>query len=205
MSGPAIDELVVADPPEAWSALGFEVDRDVCRVGTVRVRLAGPERGRGIVAWSLHGAASTELDGLATELSARPPGVPAPEHPNGALAVDHVVVATPSLERTGAALERAGMPLRRIREAGTARQGFRRLGEVILELVESTELDAAAPARFWGLVAIVRDLEALGERLGDRLGEPRDAVQSGRRIATLRRSAGLGMPVAFMTPAPGPS
>ena len=49
---------------------------------------------------------------------------------------------------------------------------------------------------------VVSDLDALAERLGDDLGTPRDAVQSGRRIATLRESAGLGVPVAFMTPAP---
>ena len=39
-------------------------------------------------------------------------------------------------------------------------------------------------------------------RLGDDLGAPRDAVQPGRRIATVRESAGLGVPVAFMSPAP---
>jgi hypothetical protein len=33
------------------------------------------------------------------------------------------------------------------------------------------------------------------------VGEIRDAVQPGRRIATLRRSAGLALPVALMTPA----
>jgi hypothetical protein len=36
--------------------------------------------------------------------------------------------------------------------------------------------------------------------LGDRVGEVRDAIQPGRRIATLRRSAGLSLPVALMTP-----
>ena len=35
------------------------------------------------------------------------------------------------------------------------------------------------------------------------LGEPRDAVQPGRRIATLRKEAGLGPAIAFMTPGPG--
>lgn len=42
--------------------------------------------------------------------------------------------------------------------------------------------------------------EATVAWLGDRVGEIRDAVQPGRRIATLRRSAGLGMPVAVITP-----
>jgi hypothetical protein len=36
--------------------------------------------------------------------------------------------------------------------------------------------------------------------LGDNVGETRPAVQPGRRIATLRRGAGLSVPVALMTP-----
>jgi hypothetical protein len=37
--------------------------------------------------------------------------------------------------------------------------------------------------------------------LGDKLGEPRPAVQEGRTIATLRRGeAGSSVPLAFMTP-----
>ena len=95
------------------------------------------------------------------------------------------------------------MPLRRIREtSGGVRQGFRRLGPAILELVEARDPDDG-PARFWGLVVIVSDLEVLADRLGDRLGSVTDAVQPGRRIATLKASAGLGEAVAFMTPEPG--
>jgi hypothetical protein len=113
-------------------------------------------------------------------------------------------VFTPDLDRTFAALESAGLDLRRVRDAGTPehplRQGFYRLGEVILEVVGDVEPDG--PARFWGLVVVVSDIEALAERLGDDLGAPRGAVQPGRRIATLRASAGLGVPVAFMSPAP---
>jgi hypothetical protein len=109
---------------------------------------------------------------------------------------------TPNFERTAAALASAGMPLRRVREApGGIRQGFRRLGPAILELVEARDVRERA-ARFWGLVVIVRDLDALAERLGEQLGTIKDAVQPGRRIATLRASAGLGEAVAFMSPEP---
>jgi hypothetical protein len=94
------------------------------------------------------------------------------------------------------------MPLRRIRDAGGFRQGFRRLGPAILELVEATDADPAGPARFWGFVVIVADLQALKERLGERLSDPKPAVQPGRHIATLRKTAGLGQPVAFMDPEP---
>jgi hypothetical protein len=32
------------------------------------------------------------------------------------------------------------------------------------------------------------------------VSEPKDAVQPGRRISTVKASAGLGIPVALMTP-----
>jgi hypothetical protein len=54
--------------------------------------------------------------------------------------------------------------------------------------------------RFWGLTLVVDDLDAAAARLGDRVGPVKDAVQKGRRIATLRREAGLGVPVALMSP-----
>jgi sensor domain CHASE-containing protein len=54
--------------------------------------------------------------------------------------------------------------------------------------------------RFWGLVVIVSDLDALAERFGDLLSEIRPAVQPGRRIAPLRSKAGLGPAVAFLAP-----
>jgi hypothetical protein len=95
------------------------------------------------------------------------------------------------------------MPLRRVRDAGGFRQGFRRLGPAILELVELREA-SAGDARFWGLVVIVADLDALAERLGPLLRPIKPAVQPGRRIATLDRSAGLSPQIAFMD-AEGPA
>ncbi len=54
--------------------------------------------------------------------------------------------------------------------------------------------------RFWGLTLVVSDLDAAAARLGSRLGAVKDAVQPGRRIATVRREAGLSVPLALMTP-----
>jgi catechol 2,3-dioxygenase-like lactoylglutathione lyase family enzyme len=205
-----IDELRVADPPEAWAAVGFSVESDACVVGDVRIRLAGGGEGRGLTGWSLRGIEATELDGLATARSDRPPPGDAPPHPNGITALDHVVAIAPDLERTVAALRAAGLDLRRVREeptpAGAPRQAFFRLGATILEVVqeppEAIERGGGPDraAFFWGLAFVAPDLDATVAGLGDRAGEIRDAVQPGRRIATLRRSAGLGVPVALMTP-----
>jgi catechol 2,3-dioxygenase-like lactoylglutathione lyase family enzyme len=209
--GATIDELTVADWPEAWAGLGFEVDGDTfCVVGGVRIRLAGSDAGKGLAGWSLRGIEATGLDGLATTRSDREPPGEAPAHPNGVTGLDHVVAITPALERTVAALQAAGLDLRRIREeptpAGAPRQAFFRLGSNILEVVqeppEAIERGGGAdrPAFFWGLALVAPDLEQTVAGLGDRVSEVRDAVQPGRRIATLRRSAGLALPVALMTP-----
>ena len=205
-----IDELTVADPPEAWSALGFAVEGEVCVIGEVRIRLAGRDAGKGLSGWSLREVAATELDGLATARSERPPPLAPPSHPNGVTAIDHVVAMTPALERTVAALEAAGLDLRRVREeptpAGAPRQAFFRLGATILEVVQEPPeaIERAGgdhPAFFWGLALLAPDLEASAAAFGEHAGEVRAAVQPGRRIATLRRSAGLGLPVALMSPA----
>ena len=94
-SAPTIDELVLADEPECWAALGFTVLAGCCQLGTVRVRLAGREAGQGILSWSLRAIASVELDGLPTTLSQSPLPGAAPAHSNGVLAIDHVVAMTP--------------------------------------------------------------------------------------------------------------
>ncbi len=208
---PTVEELAVADAPAAWSALGFELDEDTCVIGDVRIRLAGTDAGKGLTGWSVRDLESTELDGLATTRSDRRPPEEAPKHPNGITAIDHVVAITPALERTILALQGAGLNLRRIREqptpAGAPRQAFFRLGATILEVVQepAEAIERAGgdhPAFFWGLALIAHDLETTVAGLGDQVSEIRSAVQPGRRIATLRRTAGLTVPVALMTPAP---
>jgi hypothetical protein len=114
-----------------------------------------------------------------------------------------VVALTPDLDRTTQALEAAGLDLRRVRDAGErGRQAFFHLSTALLEVGQpASGLPAGEPARFWGLVVVVEDLDRAAEAMGDRLGEPRDAVQPGRRIATVRsEAAGLSVALALMTP-----
>jgi catechol 2,3-dioxygenase-like lactoylglutathione lyase family enzyme len=204
-----LDELTVADSPGAWSECGFAVEGNFCVVGGVRIRFAPEEDAKGLTGWSLRGVESTDLDGLPTSRSGdRTPSDPA-EHPNGVAAIGHVVAISSDLDRTVAALENAGLDLRRVREeptpAGAPRQAFFRLGAAILEVVqepaEATERHGDRPAFFWGLALVAPDLERTVAFLGeDRVSEIRPAVQPGRQIATLRRAAGLTVPIALMTP-----
>jgi hypothetical protein len=151
----------------------------------------------------------TDVDGLPTGHGA-PPSMPAPPggHPIGASVIDHVVVVTPDLARTIAAIEAGlGLPLLRTRDAGSAgasmRQAFFRMGEVVLEVVGGSEPDPdGGPARFYGIAITVEDLDGAVERAGDRIGRAKPAVQRGRSIATFSKDAGLGVPVALMSPSP---
>jgi hypothetical protein len=202
---PELAGLQIADAPELWAALGFTVSDGRLLLGGIELRLGA--EGHGITGWTLRHAAVLDLDGLATTATSAPPGPPS-VHPNGAVGIDHVVVTTPDFDRTAAALDGAGLPLRRIRDVGSYRQGFRRLGPAILELVEARPAppkSPAGPARFWGLVVVVPDLPVLRERLSPHLSEIRDAVQPGRHIAALGAGAGLSPRLAFMDPEQPPS
>ena len=198
-----IAELRLGGHAAAWNAAGFEVVDGVTRIGTVPVRLGSEERG-----WTLDGPGSADFDGLPTELGPAPQDQAAPEHPIGALSIDHVVVFTPSLERTTEAFEGQGIRCRRVREVGPPeqqlRQGFFRFGEVIVEMVEVPEEQAGpdGAARFWGLTVTVADIDGAVADLGPHCSSVRDAVQEGRRIATIKREAGLGLPVALISPEP---
>ncbi|MBV9213173.1 MAG: glyoxalase [Actinobacteria bacterium] len=207
-----IDEIVLAEDAAAWAAAGFRVDEGHCDIGTVRLVLAGRETGRGLIGWSVRGElGDRDLDGLRPSRSEAPSRPSAPAHPNSVTAIDHLVAFTPDRDRTVAAVEAAGLPVRRIRDepspGGAGGQAFFRLGDVVLEVIEyggdsPRAGERGAPARLWGLALTVDSLERAAGALGDDLGEPRDAVQPGRRIATIRRSAGFSIPIALMTHGP---
>lgn len=184
--------LRIADDPATWEALGFAVENDRAAVGGVTIELAGRDAGEGILAWSVDGLRSEVLPSFSAEGAAA-------EHPNGVTAIDHVVAFTGDMEATMAALEADGMEARRVRDAGNGlRQAFYVLETALLELGGPVEGETSA--RFWGLTLVASDLDGLAERLGPLLGAPKDAVQPGRRIATLRREARCSVAVAFITP-----
>jgi hypothetical protein len=198
---PVLSEIRVAADPAAWAAAGFSVASGSVSVGGVAIEFVEGESG--IVDWALTEVKAAGIDGLPTRLGAPPDADTAPQ-PNGVTEIDHVVVLTPRLERTIGAFEEAGIDLRRIREGetgmGSYRQAFFRAGRPILEVVQSTELDDGAPARFWGITFTTADIDAAAELIGDKLGRVKDAVQPGRRIATVRKEVGLGLPVALISP-----
>ena len=214
-------EVEVADPPDAWAAAGFTVIDSAVRIGATTFRLTGPgpEGERKIRSWTLSGLelGGSDLDGLPTHGAGTGGASGAggdssdadgatgagPPHANGTIGLDHVVVLTPDLDRTIAALANVGLGCRRIRETESygspMRQAFFRLGPTVLEVISgdtgSGRPAAEAPATWFGLAVDVVDLDATAALLGEGLGSIKGAVQAGRRIATIRHKA-LDMSVA---------
>lgn len=203
-----VEYLMVAGDADVWRSIGLVVGADgvVPLMGTsLRIEEPTEASPSGIVGWALTGVEAgvdgTLIDGLpSTVVDAGGPVFG--RHEIGASGIDHVVVMTNDLDRTTGAIEAAtGSELRRVREVGTMRQGFHRMGRggLIVEVVERPDVEPG-PASFWGLVLNVDDLDAACERIGEgRISAPKDAVQPGRRIATISKDVGLGLPVALMT------
>jgi hypothetical protein len=201
----AVSELMLGASASAWQKVGLTVEDQTARVGAVTLRFAPHERG--LARWGLAGLPPasrtvTGIDGLPTTEAPAPSG-PAPDNEMGATRLELITVATTSLLRTADAIEAVtGDPLTSVRRSGDFSVGFIRLGEVLAEIAQSSRA-SGDHAVFGGFVIVVEQLEQLTERLGpDVISEPRIAVQYGRHIATFRTSAGLGTPVAVMTPPP---
>lgn len=213
------------------------------RLGDVRVLLHGDDGPRGLLRWDLEltppaGGSSdaadvpktvpamaelpADLDGLPTAWAPAPAvtggdnSAHQSPHPNGVTEMDHLVISSPDVDRTAAALSTVGFEARRTRETDdygeTMRQVFFWAGSVIVELVGPADqkqsggarsaTDATAgPAAFFGLALTSADLDATAAVLSGAMGSPRPAVQPDRRIATLRFNL-LGGSVATVVMSP---
>jgi hypothetical protein len=201
----AVSELMLGASASAWQKVGLTVEDQTARVGAVTLRFAPHERG--LARWGLAGLPPasrtvTGIDGLPTTEAPAPSG-PAPDNEMGATRLELITVATTSLLRTADALEAVtGEPLASVRSSAGFSVGFIRLGEVLVEIAQNNRASGDY-ATFAGFVIVVEQLKQLTAHLGpDVISEPRIAVQYGRHIATFRPSAGLGTPVAAMTPPP---
>lgn len=202
-----LDAVQVGDDASAWAAAGFTVAEDSVSVGTTAIECCADDRTAQWRLWSDGESLPTDLDGLATTTAGKQRDPSAVDHPNRVTAIDHIVLQSPDLERTTEALARLGVDCRRIRDVPGAepamQQRFFRFGEVILEVVGSVTPRGDGPLSIWGFAFTVDDIDAAAHHLGPACGAPKDAVQPGRRIATVRtRDLGISLPIALMTPDP---
>jgi hypothetical protein len=199
---PRLVGLVVGDDPQVWRAAGFTVRDDAFVVGGVTVRLAGSHGARGVLGWHLEPPVPRDVDGL-PHADVAPVDADDATHANGATALDHVVAASPDLERTTSALAAIGLTPRRtvVGARGDAETAYRffLLGTCLLELIAPTtptDVDAG-PAAFVGLAFVTPRIDDLGSLAP----APRPAIQPGRRITTLdHRALDLSVPTALLSP-----
>ena len=206
-----IAEFEIGGQIEPWNAIGLNfASPDRAFVGNTWLRF-NSQLAPGLHSWALFADASESqcetIDGLATNFLDHVPSAPAHNDVSSGgprldiVGVDHVVINTPNLQRTSDAIALAtGAQLKRVRGAGAGvQQGFHRLGGVVIEIVSSPKM-SPGDATFWGLVLTVDNIDAMYDFVGpDVLSAPKPAVQPGRRIATFRSGAQLGLPFALMT------
>jgi hypothetical protein len=200
--------LVVGGDGHAWQSLGFPQVDEAFAVSDVQVHVR--DGAPGLLGWAFEVGRTghVDIDGIPTELVEAMPGR-ANESPiavTSVVGLDHVVVNTDDAGRTCAAIERElGLAVRRVRELGNGvTQSFHKAANTVIEVVSGPHITEPG-ARLWGMVASVADIDALAADISSRLGDdvlskPKPAVQPGRTIATVRASAGLGVPFAFMSP-----
>lgn len=199
---PTLTRLRVGGTLRGWKRAGFLVEDREIRLEGITIEVTD-DPDVGIAGWGVTGV-ETDLDGL--RCIPAEPAAPATPQPNNVTGLDHVVGLTRDLELTGRALSAAGIEARRTRDVPDAdpprRQVFHVLDTALLELMGPTQgSGAAGTARLWGLAFVSSDLEDTVDALGLLAGEVRDAVQPGRRIATLRhQAAGLTIPTVLMSP-----
>lgn len=235
---PHLGALITGDPAHAWRAGGFQVDAaGRVRLGATTLVATGDGGGHQRWSWST-GTAPGLVDGIdlladtaqpndtaQANDTAQPNDTAEPgdtaepsstAHPNRVIALDHVVVRSPDVERTQAALGELGLVCARVRTItvgdSPVEQRFFVARDTVIELVGPApgtgdpalgDLGVAEPATIWGIACVVDDIDATAAALGDACSAPKGAVQPGRRIATLRtRDLGIGPTVAFMTPRP---
>jgi len=198
-----ITAVVVGGPAEPWEAFGFHLlsatsSESQFSLGDV-VLVVDSTLPAGMVSWEISDIDAGVVDAIPTARAMNTLSLPLPQGRVGCLGVDHVVVRTNSLDITCAAITAAtGAPVKRIRDAGSGmQQAFHKLGSVVVEVVSAQE--QVEHTHLWGFVVNVSDIDALSAFLGpDILGTPKPATQPGRRIASARSGAALGVPFAVM-------
>jgi len=198
-----ITAVVVGGSAEPWEAFGFHLlsatsSESRFSLGDV-VLVVDSTLPAGMVSWEISDIDAGVVDAIPTARALNTLSLPLPQGRVGCLGVDHVVVRTNSLDVTCAAITAAtGAPVKRIRDAGSGmQQAFHKLGSVVVEVVSAQE--QVEHTHLWGFVVNVSDIDALSAFLGpDILGTPKPATQPGRRIASARSGAALGVPFAVM-------
>ena len=200
-------ELVIGGTTQPWQNLGIDTDHESFALSNVKIRCNNGAPG--IHSWTIAlddpdtPTIQCSIDGIATTFVAQAPQSPLRSAigDTEVVLLDHIVVNTSDIERTSKAIEDAcGAQVRRVRDAGNGvMQAFHRLENTIIEVVSGPHISSET-AQLWGIAISIEDLYGLAADLGDLASPPKAATQKGRFISTIRSAAGIGVPLAMMTP-----
>ncbi len=207
-------QITLNENPAIWESVGFKIGHlangdSFFTLGAVQFLFNSPDDPKGIHSIKTWGVEkpidSLPFEQIETKEMEQILSLPDQPHPNAISRIDHVVVTTSDCDRTTSAFHNAGIQSQRIRTFGErnnlVRQTFFWLGNVILELVGPDTKSSDDPAVFWGLAFVSDDIEKTLSALGDSCTPLKEAVQTGRKITTLRtRDIGISIPIAIMTP-----
>lgn len=210
MTTTSLSSLTIGDAPESWERAGFLVERSAARtqvrLGPVAVVLS-PGEHRGVIAVDTRAAKTENGEEGGDDSGDAAQSASETSHPNGVTRIDHVVISSTQPAVTQSELEALGCRYRRTRTVGEGadamEQRFLWWGATLIELIGPAQPsdDEPATSSVWGLSLAVRDLDASAQYLGDLLGPIKEAVQSGRSIATLRTGAlDISTRIALMSP-----
>ncbi len=205
-SAPVLDRLDLPGTADAWQRCGFELERQGFVAGAIAIRVGEREEGEAAWGFSTHSSGTDELCGIAFVDQAVRRATSDHAHPNGVVAVDHVVVASDRPAATRADFDAAGFEPRRPATRGSSEnersEVFFWSGPTLIELVGPVceAGDGLPRATIWGVTFVVNDIAVLSKLEGSPVGEPRAAVQPGRQIAIARAELRLGLGVAFISP-----
>jgi len=207
-------QITLNEDPDIWESVGFKVSQlengdSFFMLGSVQFLFATSDEPKGISSMGALGLGepidSLPFGAIRTEDMEQFLSLSNEAHPNAISRIDHVVVTTSDCDRSTSAFHNAGIRSQRVRTFGEqnnlVRQTFFWLGNVILELVGPDTKSGDDPAVFWGLAFVSDDIEKTLSALGDSCSPLKEAVQTGRKITTLKtRDIGISMPIAIMTP-----
>lgn len=198
---PRLTGVLAGGDEAAWGQAGFHCSPSGFRAGEVSLFI-----GAAVERPALRFSSPTgSLEGLIAKDEAPDSLLDLPNnHPNGTCGVDHVVVSSPNIVRTGEAMANAGLELLGTRSAEIGgrkvEQRFHRAGSCLIELVGEPGSSGDGSPSIWGITFVTERLGSLPALDPPPVASIRDAVQPGRRIATVVPEIHLPIRVAFMDP-----
>jgi len=184
---------------ESWKLAGFAESKRVVSLKDVDILFESGSGG--LTAWGWEGIPADLETFCGIPTFAYDKTAFGSKHPNQALSVDHIVLHTNDADYVKSEFAKLNLQPRAQRDdiyPGITQIFFRPGQGPVIEVVVNKDF----PKSFlWGTTLVTADIDAAKEALKENASNPKNAVQPGRRILTVRgQNIGIRTNVALMTP-----